>query len=166
MPETQEAMMPENDAMMAENDATVPEAAPSENTVRVPLRWRDLDAQGHVYHGTYLTLLDEARSKWLRGRLALEGADAHVIVRLEIDYVSELVLDEHGFVDVECAVARLGSKSITTAETMRDPDGTVVARTKAVLVLWDPDMRVTREPSAGDRSRLEAAIRPLQSAEI
>ena len=29
------------------------------------LRWRDLDYFGHVYHGEFLTLLDEARATWL-----------------------------------------------------------------------------------------------------
>ena len=34
--------------------------------IRLPLRFRDVDAFGHVYHAEYLTLLDEARTRWFR----------------------------------------------------------------------------------------------------
>lgn len=125
--------------------------------IDVPLRWRDLDTNGHVYHGTYLTLLDEARSTWLRSGLALAGADSHLIARLEIDYVSELTVDA-GTVAVECAIERVGTTSLRTAETMRTPDGAVVARSHAVVVFWDRETRRSAPPSAEDRARLEAAL--------
>ena len=28
---------------------------------RIPLRWTDTDALGHVYHGVHVALIDEAR---------------------------------------------------------------------------------------------------------
>lgn len=133
------------------------------NPIDVPLRWRDLDTNGHVYHGTYLTLLDEARSRWLRSGLGLTCADGHLIARLEIDYVSELTADAES-VAVDCAIEHLGNTSLRTAETMRTPDGTVVARSAAVVVFWDRETRKSAAPPAEDRARLESALAAQQGS--
>src|SRR3982751_3811505 len=35
---------------------------------RIEIRWRDVDAYGHVNNAVYLTYLEEVRDEWLRGR--------------------------------------------------------------------------------------------------
>ena len=49
------------------------------------------------------------------------------MARIEIDYVSSLVLED-AEVLLSFAVERVGSSSLTLAETMQAPDGRVVAR--------------------------------------
>ena len=34
---------------------------------RIPLRWADTDALGHIYHAVHVELIDEARGLWLDG---------------------------------------------------------------------------------------------------
>lgn len=126
--------------------------------VRLPLRWRDLDNQGHVYNGVYLSLLDEARTTWLRRTLGLGNPDEYVIARIEIDFLADLGLGPDGAdVHVEVDVARIGSKSITTAETMRDDVGREVARAVCVLLLWDRTSRQTRRLTDSERDLLGPA---------
>jgi acyl-CoA thioester hydrolase len=121
----------------------------------LPLRFRDLDAFGHVYHAEYLTLLDEARTRWLGEVVQLEDPGSYVVARLEIDYVSSLTLaDEAVRVDVE--VLRVGTTSLTLRETMHPRDGRVVTRDQAVVVLRDRATGGSRPLSDAERAAVEA----------
>jgi acyl-CoA thioester hydrolase len=121
----------------------------------LPLRFRDLDAFGHVYHAEYLTLLDEARTQWLGEVVQLEDPGSYVVARLEIDYVSSLTLaDEAVRVDVE--VLRVGTTSLTLRETMHPRDGRVVTRDRAVVVLRDRATGGSRPLSDAERAAVEA----------
>ena len=51
--------------------------------IRLLLRFRDVDAFGHVYHAEYLTLLDEARTRWFREAIAFDEPGAYVVARVE-----------------------------------------------------------------------------------
>jgi acyl-CoA thioester hydrolase len=104
--------------------------------VVLPLRWRDLDAFGHVYHGEYLTLLDEARSRWFGSVLGIADPEVYVVAHLEIDYVSRLAIEDRE-VRVACTLQKVGTTSLTLAEVMRAGGGREVARSRTVAVLWD-----------------------------
>ncbi|WP_349827434.1 acyl-CoA thioesterase [Brevibacterium litoralis] len=124
-------------------------------TRTVPLRWRDFDPLGHMYHGEYLALFDEVRTPFL-DELVLDGTDySYVLGRIEIDYVSEIAHGTAKTVDVEVTVQRIGSKSIRTREVMRRPDGEVAARIEAVSVLWDPEARGSAALTDAQRAALE-----------
>jgi acyl-CoA thioester hydrolase len=104
--------------------------------IRLPLRFRDVDAFGHVYHAEYLTLLDEARTRWFREAVAFDEPGAYVVARIEIDYVSSLVLDD-AEVLATFVVERVGATSVTLAETLSAPDGRVAARVRSVTLRHD-----------------------------
>ena len=126
--------------------------ADDEQTFWVPLRFRDVDAFGHVYHAEFLTLLDEARTRWLRDVLRLERPSDHVLARVELDYVSSIVAAD----DAVCADVRLervGTSSLTLAETMRVRDGRVVSRGRVVIVLRDVERGVSRPLTDDERAR-------------
>ena len=59
----------------------------------IEIRWRDLDAFGHVNHVVFLTYLEEVRDEWL-GRSLGDPALVwdYVVARVEIDYRRELTL--------------------------------------------------------------------------
>ncbi len=128
--------------------------ATDKDVVRLPLRFRDVDSFGHVYHAEYLTLLDEARSRWFRDVVRLENPYDYVLARVEIDYVSSIVLADET-VSADFVVERVGRSSLTLAETMRAGDGRVVSRGRAVTVLRDPATGTTRTLTDDERARAE-----------
>ena len=123
--------------------------------VRLPLRFRDLDAFGHVYHAEYLTLLDEARTAWFRDELRLDDAGDYVLARVEVDYLSSLVRTDR-WVSAAFAVERVGGSSLTLAEELRADDGRVVARGRSVCVLRDLASGSSRRVTDAERARIEA----------
>jgi acyl-CoA thioester hydrolase len=123
-----------------------------------PLRFRDVDAFGHVYHAEYLTLLDEARTRWFREVLDLANPTDYVLARVEIDYVSSLVLADAS-VAASFEVERVGTTSLTLRETMRARDGRVVSRSRAVTVLRDVASGTSRPLGDDERVRATALLR-------
>lgn len=109
----------------------------------VALRFRDLDAFGHVYHAEYLTLLDELRTAWFGDVLGLDDPQSYVVVRVEIDYVSSLTGDDRS-VRGQFAVESAGTTSLTVRESLLAGDGREVARTRVVVVLRDPRTGASR----------------------
>ncbi len=128
-----------------------------DGTFWVPLRFRDVDAFGHVYHGAFLTLLDEARTAWLRDVLRLRAPSDHVIARVELDYVSSIVAGDEA-VRAEITLERVGTTSLTLAETMRVRDGRVVSRGRVVIVLRDVQRGVSRPLTDDERARAVALV--------
>lgn len=121
-------------------------------TGEVPLRWRDLDAYGHVYYGEYLTLLDEARVAMLKAALA--GADpSFVVARIELDYRSQLVVDD-GPVTVAIDVERVGRTSLTLRERLSSRDGRLVVESSIVAVLYDLGAGAPRPVTDDERRAL------------
>ena len=74
----------------------------------VALRWRDMDAYGHVNHVVYLTYLEEGRDAAI-ARILREtpGEGGYVVARVAIDYRRELRLAD-GPVVVSCTVTTIG----------------------------------------------------------
>ncbi len=124
------------------------------NAAWLPLRFRDLDAFGHVYHAAYLTLLDEARTRWFREVLRLDDAGDYVLGRVEVDYVSSLVLADEA-VSATFGIERVGTTSLTLVETLRARDGRVVSQGRSVVVLRDVARGRSRPLTDTERSRAE-----------
>jgi acyl-CoA thioester hydrolase len=124
----------------------------------LPLRWRDLDHLGHVYHGALVELLDEARAAWMGEIFPAFAGDEYVLARQELDYVGELRFDG-GPVVVEIRTARIGAKSVRVSEVMRDAGGSVVVDALSTIVMWDVGEHRSRALDPGERAALEAAPR-------
>ncbi len=120
----------------------------------LPLRFRDLDAYGHVYHAEFLTLLDEARSRWV-DRLGLGDQIDFVLARMEIDWVDPLGPQDTA-VRAEFEVEAVGSKSLTLSETVFAADGRVVARSRSVTVRWDRASGTSLALTPTERQALQA----------
>src|SRR5690606_7056207 len=68
---------------------------PALHEKRIEIRWRDMDAYGHVNNAVYLTYLEEVRDEWLDR--ALDGVGSawdFVLARVAIDFRSELRQDD------------------------------------------------------------------------
>ena len=123
----------------------------------VPLRWRDMDAYGHVNHAVYLTYLEQGRdaalSRLLRDTL---GETGYVVARVEIDYRRELRLAD-GPVVVSCRVTTVGGSSAGTRETIVNVDGELAAEAEAVIVKVDREARRPRPWLEAERAAFAAA---------
>ena len=118
---------------------------------QVSLRWRDVDALGHVNHAVFLTYLEEGRDAFYVRAL---GRDPHyVVARAEVDWRAEI-----GYADrqlrVRIEVERVGTTSLTTREAILTPAGGTAAEARVVTVLWDASARKPMAFTAGERARL------------
>ena len=84
----------------------------------VDVRWRDVDALGHVNHAVFLTYLEEGRDAFYTRAL---GSDPlYVVARIEVDLRAEVRYPDRR-VTARIAVERLGKTSLTTRETVLAP---------------------------------------------
>ncbi|MGI9659687.1 MAG: acyl-CoA thioesterase [Gaiellaceae bacterium] len=124
----------------------------------IDIRWRDLDALGHVNNAVYATYLEEARDRLLMQ--ALEGITPitdFALARVAIDYKSEIVFDDRA-VTATCAVLRIGNSSITTSETVTKSDGVLAASAEAVMVARDVAAKRSRPLRPDERAALEQQL--------
>jgi len=124
---------------------------------RIEIRWRDVDAYGHVNNAVYLNYLEEARDAWVQAVLgAVSGSTwDFVLARVEIDFRAELTQDD-GAVIVRCTLDRIGSSSVGTREEVRKQDGTISAEARSVVVPRDPATGRSRPLTDAERETLEA----------
>jgi len=124
---------------------------------RIEIRWRDVDAYGHVNNAVYLNYLEEARDAWVQSVLgAISGSTwDFVLARVEIDFRAELTQDD-GAVIVRCALDRIGRSSVGTREEVRKQDGTISAEARSVVVPRDPGTGRSRPLTDAEREALEA----------
>ena len=118
---------------------------------QVSLRWRDVDALGHVNHAVFLTYLEEGRDAFYVQAL---GRDPHyVVVRVEIDLRAEVRLADRRL-RVRIEVERVGTTSLTTREAVLTPSGVTAAEARVVTVLWDASDGKPVAFTEGERARL------------
>ena len=119
---------------------------------RIEIRWRDVDAYEHVNNAVYATYLEECRDEWLERALAGESdAWDFVLARVAIDFRRELRLEDDSVV-VSCALARIGTSSLTLREEIRTDDGTLATESEAVLVARDRETGRSRPLSPAERT--------------
>jgi acyl-CoA thioester hydrolase len=121
----------------------------------VEVRWRDVDALGHVNHAVFLTYLEEGRDAFFSQTLG--GDPSYVVVRLEVDLRAEVRYPQRR-VAVRIEVKHLGTTSLTTRETIRTPAKEIAAEARVVTVHWDPGERQPVPFSEAERAQLAAAM--------
>jgi acyl-CoA thioester hydrolase len=121
----------------------------------VDVRWRDVDALGHVNHAVFLTYLEEGRDAFFAR--ALRSDPIYVVARLEVDLRAEVRYPDRR-VTVRIEVERLGTTSLTTRETILTPSAEVAAEARVVTVRWDAGHRKPVPFSEAERAELTAMI--------
>ena len=124
---------------------------------RIEIRWRDVDAYGHVNNAVYLNYLEEARDAWVQSVLGPVSGTTwdFVLARVEIDFRAELTQDDRAVI-VRCTLDRIGRSSIGTREEVRKEDGSVSAEARSVVVARDPETGRSRPLTGPERDALEA----------
>jgi acyl-CoA thioester hydrolase len=126
-----------------------------EYETELDVRFRDVDAMGHVNNAVYATYLEQTRVDYYADVLGvgLDDIDT-VLVNLEIDYRSEIALAE-GTVTVAMGVRDIGESSVTAEYEIR-AENRVAATAKTVQVYVDPD-------EGGSRPLPEAWVEEMES---
>ena len=122
---------------------------------RIEIRWRDLDAYGHVNQAVYLTFAEEVLDDWFRGRLGRDPGTIwdYVARRTTIDYRGELRLDDRQAVG-SAELVKLGTTSVTARVTLSAPDGRVATELELVVVAIDGQGGAPRPLTEAERASL------------
>jgi acyl-CoA thioester hydrolase len=125
--------------------------------VRIAIRWRDVDAYGHVNNAVYLNYLEEARDRLVEDLFGGESAWDFVLAHVGIDFRRELTQADREVVAV-CSVAAVGRSSVRTREQIRKLDGSIAAEAESVLVPRERGSNRSRPLNDHERAVLEAAV--------
>lgn len=127
--------------------------------IRLQVRWRDMDAYGHVNNAVYLNYLEEARDAWVEKVLGPVADDVwhFVLARVAIDFRRELK-QEDGDIVVRCELDSIGRSSLRTREEIRTRSGELSAEASAVIVPRDPATGSSRPLSDEERGALEREL--------
>lgn len=129
--------------------------------IPVPLRWVDLDAQGHVNNGVVADYLQEARVRFLLdGDNAALLGNGTLVVGHQIEYLApvEFAADP---VEVHLSVGEVGASRFTIGyEVMQQ--GRVAARARTVLCIFDFEAGRPRRMTADERGWFQARSEPLE----
>ena len=125
--------------------------------VSISVRWRDMDAMGHVNNAKYVSYLEEARVRWMLGvegvslsdRIVPVVAATNVNYRLPIVWPNDIV--------VELFVERLGNSSVTIGHRIVDQqDESKLYSDGNVVVVW-------MDAQTGKSAPLPEAVREASS---
>ncbi|HET7746592.1 MAG TPA: thioesterase family protein [Vicinamibacteria bacterium] len=105
---------------------------------QMEVRFRDLDAIGHVNNAVFLTYFESARMAWwlhLTGQEDLRGISM-ILARAEVDFRSPLAYAERIEIGVGCT--SIGRSSFVLEQDMHEQaGGRLVASARKVLVYFD-----------------------------
>jgi acyl-CoA thioester hydrolase len=122
----------------------------------VELRFRDLDAVGHVNNVVYLTYMETARIQWwidVTGHRDFRNFGM-ILARTEIDYKAPASWGDRLEVGVRCASMR--RSSFVLEFRVAEPGGRVFADARKVLVHYDYDVGRSVPLPAAIREKLKA----------
>jgi acyl-CoA thioester hydrolase len=106
---------------------------------RVEVRFRDIDAFGHVNNAVTSTYVEQARVRYLHDVLAVDplGLMPLILATITVDYVSPIFFRDS--VEIGSRVDWIGSSSIAMSHGVWADDGRELARASSVLVTYDYD---------------------------
>jgi acyl-CoA thioester hydrolase len=128
---------------------------------RSPIRWGDLDAQGHVNNAAFLDHLQEARVDWL---LAGPPQMSHLleagvlVVSHQVEYLAPVGYGEEPLL-VELWADSVGASRFTIAYDVWDGD-VLAARARTGATPFDLAGGGLRRLDPGERTALQAVLEP------
>jgi len=103
------------------------------------VRFRDVDAMGHVNNAVFLTYFEEGRSAFLARVLEIVDPSEYpfILARISCDYITPLKLGDR--IAIQVWIGRVGKKSFVFKYRIvkrGDPD-TIYAAGESTMVLFD-----------------------------
>ena len=122
----------------------------------IDVRYRDIDAMGHVNNAVYASYLEQARIDYFRDLLGVDlSAVGAVLATLSIDYEKPLELAD-GEVTVSLDVPEIGTSSLPMEYELVRPDGERVATAETVQVAFDKEEQAPTAIPAEWREAIES----------
>lgn len=92
------------------------------HTTRMPIRWGDMDAMGHVNNAVYFRYLEQARVEWLQSAdFAVEWRDTGpVVINAHCTYLRQLKYP--GEIEIRTYAGEPGRSSFETVQEIRRVD--------------------------------------------
>jgi acyl-CoA thioester hydrolase len=107
--------------------------------IPVTVRFRDIDAMGHVNNAVYFTYFEEGRKAFLKEAFGItRPADyPFILARTACDYLRPVRLDDALMLAVD--IAAVGTKSFTFRYELFNPEDAalVYGRGESVMVMYD-----------------------------
>jgi len=108
------------------------------HTTRIPIRWGDMDAYGHVNNTIYFRYMEQARCEWLEALGYKVAPEGHAPVIINAACTFQIPMTYPGTVEVRTYAGELGRSSFVTSYEMRiDGDEAVYAHGAAKIVWMD-----------------------------
>ncbi len=106
------------------------------HTTRIPIRWGDMDAYGHVNNTVYFRFMEQARVEWLEGLEATvrPGGEGPVIINASCTFLIPMTYP--GTVEVKTFVSPPGRSSVMTHVEMRIVGDDRLFAEGAAKVVW------------------------------
>lgn len=118
---------------VASDNAPLP---PPVFTTVIPVRWGDMDAEGHVNNTGYFRFMEETRMRWVSG-LGIPTVPPHpVIVLLNAACHYILPLDYPATVEVSLHAGRVGRTSVQTHYRLRHVEADAVCGEGYATLVW------------------------------
>ena len=108
------------------------------NVTRIPIRWGDMDAYGHVNNTVYFRYMEQARVEWVEsmGILVRPGGSGPVVINAGCTFL--LPMTYPGTVEVRTYAGPPGRSSVQTYVQMRiEGDDRIYAEGAAKMVWMD-----------------------------
>jgi acyl-CoA thioester hydrolase len=125
-------------------------------TTGIQMRFRDLDAMGHVNNAVYLSYCELARTQFYLKhafKRSLHDID-FILARVEMDYVSAAEWGDQ--VEVSVWPSKIGESSFTLSYELRDKrSNRLLAKSSSVLVSYDYDKKQAKPIPPEFRKMLE-----------
>lgn len=107
----------------------------------VQVRFKDIDALGHVNNANHLSYIENARVAYFKDVVGSNinwASTGIILAKVTVEYRKPILLNDN--VVVYTGVSRIGTKSFTVVnKIMREIDGSeeLLAETEAVMVCFD-----------------------------
>jgi len=132
-------------------------------SLRVDVRFRDMDSMGHVNNAVFFTYFENARIAYWRAVPAIRTRRAldYILARAECDFRSPVTLEDE--LTCHIRVGSFGRTSFTFEYLLREErTGRVVAEGRTVQAMYDYAARTTRPIDDG----MKTAIQEFEKREI
>ena len=139
----------------------------SRHRYRCPIRWGDLDAQGHVNNAAFLDHLQEARVDWLlagppeMGQLLEAGV---LVVSHQVEYLAPVGYSERPLT-IELWVDAVGASRFAIGYDVWDGD-VLAARARTAATPFDLAGGGLRRLNPVERQALSAALEPAEPLRV
>lgn len=127
------------------------------HTMRMSIRWGDMDAMGHVNNTVYFRYLESARIEWFReaGCEPDPGGEGPVIINAHCTFIKQLKYP--GEIEVRTYVGTAGRSSFETYQEIRRVDQPeILAAEGGAKVVW-VNFPMEKSAPLPDRIRLMLA---------